>query len=286
MTVLQAIQRSAEFLGWKGVDSPRLQAELLLADVLHVPRMELYLNFERVLSQDQEDGYRQRVKRRGQREPLQLILGNVSFCGLEIHVTRQALIPRPETELLAECGWKFLNQITAPADEPRTALDLGTGTGCIALALAAHCPQARIWALDSSEEALEACRENASRLGLAERVCFLRSDGFASLPPEARFDLLISNPPYIPTAEIEQLQPEVRDYEPRTALDGGPDGLVFYRRLAAEAAAFLKPGGRLMLEFGDGQAEPLQRLFTEQKWIVEQVLDDYTHRQRILIASK
>lgn len=280
MTVLETIQRSAEFLGRKGVDSTRLQAELLLAHVLAMPRMRLYLEFERVLTPVETDLLRELVKRRGQREPLQHILGSTSFCGLEIAVNRHTLIPRPETELLAEAGWTFLQSRPGVP----TALDLGTGSGCLAIALAAQCPAARVVAVDLSPEALAVARENGARNGLAERIQFLAGDGFAALPAGARFDLIASNPPYIASAEIATLQPEVRDHDPRLALDGGADGLAFFRRLAAEAGQFLAPDGKLMVEFGDGQAPTLRDLFADAKWIVEEVRSDYTQRPRLLVA--
>src|SRR5512140_744134 len=138
VTVLEAIQRSTEFLAKKAVDSPRLQAELLLAHLLKQPRMRLYLEFERVLTPAEVDGYRELIKRRGQREPLQHIVGSTSFCGLEIAVNRNVLIPRPETELLAERGWTFLNQLSAGNGQPSSALDFGTGSGCLAIALASR----------------------------------------------------------------------------------------------------------------------------------------------------
>ena len=209
---------------------------------------------------------------------MQHIIGSTSFCGLEIAVNRHVLVPRPETELLAERGWTFLHQLSTTNPQPSTALDFGTGSGCLAIALAVKCPTAEIYAIDISPEALEVARENAQRHGVAERVRLLQGDGFAALPAGARFDLIISNPPYIPTDEIATLQPEVRDYDPRLALDGGPDGLDYCRRLAAEARAFLKPDGRLMLEFGDGQAERLRAMLEEQKWIVEAIEEDYTRR--------
>jgi release factor glutamine methyltransferase len=286
VTVLEGIQKSTEFLGRKGVDSPRLQAELLLAHVLMLPRMQLYLNFERVLNSAEADALRERVRRRGLREPLQHILGSTSFCGLEIAVNRDVLVPRPETELLAETGWTFLSTVSAP---PSTALDFGTGSGCLAIALAAKCPGADIYALDVSPEALEVAKQNAARQDSstgAGKIHFVRGDGFGALPKEIRFDLIISNPPYIPTAEIESLEPEVRDYDPRGALDGGADGLDYYRRLAREAGPFLKTGGRIMLEFGDGQADAIKNIFENQNWIVEAIRDDYTQRQRILIAKQ
>jgi release factor glutamine methyltransferase len=279
----------------------------------------LYLNFERVLTPAETDALRELVKRRGQREPLQHIVGSTSFCGHEIAVNRQALVPRPETELLAEFGWQFLQDRAGnplPAGRraedcaPYQALDFGTGTGCIAIALAAKCPQAKIAATDISAEALALAKENAARNQVAERIEFLRGDGFAALMSEGRvtqvhdssaeteirdscnsslrkweFDLIISNPPYIPSAEIATLQPEVRDFDPRAALDGGADGLDFYRKLAAEAKPFLKQDGKIMLEFGDGQAEAVKDIFEMQKWIVEAVKEDYSQRERILVAK-
>jgi len=318
VTVLEAIQKSANFLAKNGVESPRLQIELLLAHLLKMPRMKLYLNFERALTPAETDALRELVKRRSRREPLQHITGSTSFCGLEMAVNRHALVPRPETELLAELGWQFLDWEGRRADDPNsgtatrrpsqncfpTALDFGTGTGCIGIALAVKCPNARITATDISAEALALARKNAARHQVSERIEFLPADGFAAVTEtlergrparefentDARlgrtrsFDLIISNPPYIPSAEIATLQPEVRDFDPRAALDGGADGLDFYRLLASEAVAFLKPGGRAMLEFGDGQAEAIRKIFETEKWIVEAVKEDYSHRARILIA--
>jgi release factor glutamine methyltransferase len=281
MTVLEGIQKSAEFLGKKNIDSPRLQAELLLAHVLKLPRMKLYLNFERALTDAETDAYRELIKRRAQREPLQHIVGSTSFCGLEIAVNRNVLVPRPETELLAELGWQFLNN-----SPDGRALDFGTGSGCIAIALAVKCPAAKIFALDVSPDALAVARQNAAANNVTEKIEFLQGDGFAALSKVSAFDLIISNPPYIPTAEIETLDPEVRDFDPRGALDGGPDGLDFYRRFAAEARGFLKPGGKITLEFGDGQGDSIRRIFEAQNWIVEAIREDYTHRERILIAKQ
>lgn len=293
MTVLEVIQRSAEFLAKKGVEESRLHAELLLAHVMKLPRMQLYLNFERPLKAEELDSYREVVRRRALREPLQHIVGSTSFCGLEIAVNRQVLIPRPETELLAEQGWQFLgtlaptesvlNETTTTRNRP-TALDFGTGSGCVALALAAKCPAAMVYALDISSEALETAALNARNLGLSDRIRFIQGGNLAAIPDGLRFDLIISNPPYIPGAEIASLQPEVRDFDPRQALDGGADGLDFYRRLAGEAPARLNAQGRLMVEFGDGQAAAIKGLLQGQMWVVEDILEDYTHRPRLLIA--
>ena len=281
MTVLEVIQRSGEFLGKRGVDSPRLQIELMLAHLLRVPRLNLYLNFERELSGAELESVRELVRRRGNREPLQLILGSTSFCALEIKVTREVLVPRPETELLAERAWTFLATLDSRAS---TALDFGTGSGCIAIALAANCPTARIHAVDLSAGALSVARENAILNGVAERIEFQLGDGFAALPSGLSFDLIVANPPYVPSGEIDALAPEVRDYDPRPALDGGADGLEFFRCLAAQAVGRLKAAGKIMLEFGDGQEERLREILARHKWVVEAVEADYSGRPRILVA--
>jgi release factor glutamine methyltransferase len=306
VTVLEAIQKGSEFLGKKNVESPRLHTELLLAHLLKLPRMKLYLNFDRVLAPVETDALRELIKRRGLREPLQHIVGSTSFCGLELAVNRHALIPRPETELLAELGWQFLLTRHLPArlaDEPLTSaapaagashvLDFGTGTGCLAIALATKCPNASITALDISADALALARLNAAANQVAERIEFLQGDGLTALAndktvpasPQRAFDLIISNPPYIPSAEIATLEPEVRDFDPRAALDGGADGLSFFRTLARQARLFLKPDGRVMLEFGDGQADAIKNMFEDEQWRVEAVKEDYSHRARILVAS-
>jgi release factor glutamine methyltransferase len=303
VTVLEAIQKSTEFLAKKGVDSPRLQIELLLAHLLKMPRMKLYLNFERVLTTAETDTLREFIKRRSQREPLQHITGSTSFCGYEIAVNPHVLVPRPETELLAELGWQFLSTINSGSS---TALDFCTGSGCIAIAIATKCPAAKITATDISAEALALARENAGQNNVAARIEFWEGDGFAALavvgqasrlssskpttagetPVPLLFDLIISNPPYIPSAEIATLQPEVRDFDPHSALDGGADGLEFYRLIAAQAKAFLKPDGKIMVEFGDGQAEAIRKILEKEKWIVEAIKEDYSQRARILIARQ
>ena len=283
MTVLEVIQRSADYLARKGVESPRLQVELLLARVLHMPRLQLYLNFERVLAEPELSVMRELVRRRGGREPLQHLVGTVSFCGYELTVNRHVLIPRPETELLAEHAWRHLNAM--PVSEP-TVFDFGTGSGCLAIAVAAKCPAARVWAVDNSAAALDVARANASKNQVAERIEWLCGDGFAPLPSGLRFDLMVANPPYIPTAEIDRLQPEVRYYDPRNALDGGPDGLVFTRRLAVESVPWLKPSATLMLECGDGQSEVARCLFAAAGWEVAPAISDLTGQPRILVARR
>jgi release factor glutamine methyltransferase len=279
MTILEAIQKSTDFLAKKGVDSPRLQSELLLAHVLNTQRLKLYLEFARNLSDREAAALRELVQRRGNREPLQHILGTACFCGAEIAVNSSVLVPRPETELLAELGWKFLNSLGRES----TFLDFGTGSGCIAIALCQHAKQAHGWALDRSAEALSIAAENASKISVNDRLTFLESDAFTALDAALRFDLVISNPPYIPSAEIDALQEEVRNYDPSSALDGGADGLDFYRLLGREAARFLADGGKMMLEFGDGQETSLVPIFTAEGWQVESIENDYNQKPRIMI---
>lgn len=283
MTVLEVIQRSAEFLARKGVDSPRLQVELLLAHLLDMPRMKLYLNFERVLAESELEKLREAVKRRGNREPLQHIIGATNFCGYEFVVNRHVLIPRPETELLAERAWKFLSMRNG---QPATALDFGTGSGCLAVTLALKCRTAQITALDISDEALAVARENAARQQVLNRIEFHLGDSFQALPLAKKFDLVIANPPYIPSAEIDSLEVEVRDHDPRLALDGGEDGLKYYQLLAEQSQNWLGKNGVMMMEFGDGQAESIRKIFETQMWIVEAVERDYSQRERFLIARK
>lgn len=283
MTVLEAIRKTTEFFERKGLDSPRLQSELLLAHALSLPRMKLYLNFERALTSAEQDKFRELSRRRGTREPLQHIVGTVSFCGLELACSKAALIPRPETELLAQMAWEHLQALPELAPN---VLDIGTGTGCLPIAIAHRCLGANCTAVDVSTDALRLARSNAEYCGVAERIQFIESDGFSALEPGLRFDLIVSNPPYIAASEIKTLQPEVRDFDPLLALDGGPDGLVFYRRLAAEAGEFLNPNAPLMMEFGDGQAPALREMFSRQNWVVEAVRQDYSQRDRFLIARR
>lgn len=285
MTVLEVIQRSTEFLARKGIESPRLHVELLLGHALRMPRLNLYLQFERQLTAAELDVVRELVRRRAAREPLQHIIGSTSFCGLEIKVTPDVLIPRPETEVLAEHAWKSLAARQDNGQRP-AALDFGTGSGCIALALARQVPNARIVALDRSAAALAVARENARELGLEDRIQFVEGSGLKALPGGACFDVIASNPPYIPSAEIERLAPEVRDFDPRLALDGGADGLEVIRQLASEALPFLAPAGQLFCEFGDGQAGAVAENFRACHWHVDRVLPDLSGRERILVASR
>ena len=244
--------------------------------------MKLYLNFERQLSEGELEILRGLVRRRADREPLQHIVGTVSFCGFEIKVNRHVLVPRAETELLAELGWKFLG---APGRENSAALDFGTGSGCLAIAVAVKCPAAKIHALDVSAAAVAVAQENAARNQVVGRIEFHCGNGWAVLPKGLKFQLVLSNPPYIPTGEIDGLEPEVSRHDPREALDGGMDGLDFFRALAGEARDYLSIDGRLMAEFGDGQGGDVAKLFLEKGWSKAEIERDDNKQERFLIAT-
>jgi release factor glutamine methyltransferase len=264
-SVGEALRSATGWLRASGSRSPRLDAELLLATALGVDRAELFRTPERVLTRSEErrfDGY---LVRRQAREPVAYIRGVRAFRAIELEVTPAVLIPRPETETLVEVALEALAAVpggaAAPGPYEPLALDIGTGSGCIALALAAEDPFVHVVAVDVDEGAVEVARRNAARLGLGGRVDILRSDLFAGLPPEQRFDVIVSNPPYIPAAEYEVLEANVRDYEPRLALQGGEDGLDVYRRLVSAAASHLRPDGTLAVEVGAGQAAAVRALF-------------------------
>ena len=240
-----------------GSRSPRLDAELLLASALGVSRPELFREPGRVLDAEEATRFDELMARRLAREPVAYILGTRAFRTVDLEITPDVLIPRPETETLVDVALEALAAMPIagpdPEDEP-LALDVGTGSGCIAIALAAEDAFVRLVATDVDSGALAVARRNAARLGLARRVEFVLSDLFADVG-ERPFDLIVSNPPYIPADEYVALEPNVRDYEPRLALYGGVDGLDVYRRLIPGAALLLRPGGTLALEVGAGQAD-------------------------------
>ena len=217
---------------------------------------------------------------RANRIPLQHLLGTAQFCGLEFRVNRSVLVPRPETELLAEAAWAV-----AAVKESAVVLDIGTGSGCLAVAVAVHAEETTAHALDVSAAALNMARANAERHGVADRITFHEGDALVALPSAGLFDVIVSNPPYIPSSEIESLQVEVRDHDPRLALDGGADGLEFYRSLAEHCLPRLRPDGRLLLEVGDGQAQAVAELVLANGGRVLEILPDLNNIERIVVAS-
>ncbi len=251
-TVLKVLNWTKGYLAGKGVENSRLEAEWLLAAALGLDRVGLYVNFDRPLSDAELGACRGMVARRARREPLQYILGTQEFMGLEFEVTPAALIPRHDTETLVA-------EAVARGETVRWVLDIGVGSGCIAVALAKLLPAAEIYGVEKSAAALELAGRNTVKHGAK---IDLRQGSLFEPFGDMRFDLIVSNPPYIASPEIAALQPEVRDYEPRDALDGGADGLDFYRAIIPVAPDRLEPGGWLMFEVGIDQAESVTGLFT------------------------
>jgi len=256
-TTLAYLELAAKFFVGRGIASARLDAELLLAQVLATDRVGVYLRFDRPLGPREVDAYRALIKRRGEGEPVAHLTGRREFWSRSLVVTPDVLVPRPETELVVE---RALATIATP-DRALRILDLGTGSGAIAIALASELPNATVTAVDGSPAAAAVAEQNAATHGVAARVRVVVSDWTAALPPDERFDLVVSNPPYIPSADVATLPAEVRR-EPSLALDGGPDGLAAYRRIVAEAARVLEPDGMLLCEIGAGQAAAVVGLFT------------------------
>lgn len=279
LTVLEIIKRTTEFFAGKGIESPRLNAELLIGHALGLKRMQLYLQFERPLTEPELEKIRPLVRRRAQHEPIQYILGETEFCGLKLKVDRRALIPRPETELLVEtivaaCG----------ATPPARVLDLGTGTGAIALALARAFPAAAVVAAELSEGALALAAENAAAAECGGRVQLIRSRWFDAVARESRFELIAANPPYLSPEETAQAAPEVKDFEPAMALSAADGGLADLREIIAEAPHFLAPGGLLALETGIAQHAALRDMAAAAGFTRSESRQDLTGRDRYVLA--
>ena len=277
LTVLEIIKRSTEFFASKGIESPRLNAELLIGHALNRRRMQLYLEFERPLPEAELERIRPLIKRRGQQEPLQYIIGDAEFCGLTLKVDRRVLIPRPETEQLVE------QVIAARPVPPQRILDLGTGSGAIALALARAFPEAAIVATDLSEDALAVARENAVRHGLETRTTFVTSDWFNAVP-EGTYDVIVSNPPYLSEEDTAATAPEVHRYEPAAALTSAEGGLHDLRQIVAGAKARLASGGLLALETGISQHAALLALASQGGFSRAESKTDLTGRDRFVLA--
>ncbi|MBK1879278.1 peptide chain release factor N(5)-glutamine methyltransferase [Pelagicoccus mobilis] len=282
LTVLDVVQRSSVFLEGKGVESPRLNAEWLIASSLGIDRMKLYMQFDRPLNENELTDMRSKVARRAKREPLQYILGTAPFHELELKVDARALIPRPETEQLVELAIDSLGE----NDGAYRILDLGTGTGAIALALAFALPRAEVFALDASKEALELAQENAIGCGLQNRVTFVLSDWFTDLEEPGDFDMIVSNPPYLTDEEMGTAEPEVRDFEPLSALRADRDGLADLETIMEGAFARLKEGGVLWLETGIAHRESLESFGARIGYHDVIGTDDWSGRPRFVKAIR
>ena len=278
------LETATDYLAEKGIESARLNAEVLLAYQLHVKRISLYLNFDQPLIEKEVSGFRDLIRRRLKHEPLQYITGIQEFWSLAFRVNPHVLIPRPETEILVEQAITLAGAFT---ENPLHVLDLGTGSGVISVTLAKELPEALVLATDMSEEALDLARENAQEHGVLNRITFLRGNLFEPLMVEKPvFHLIASNPPYVCTHEIQGLLPEVEFYEPRLALDGGKDGMDFLKKIICQAPQFLHPGGWLLLEMSPYQVEKaLFALTRTGLYQNETKIEDYSHRQRVVMAQ-
>jgi release factor glutamine methyltransferase len=279
LTVLEIIKRTTEFLATKGVASPRLNAELLLGHVIGRRRMQLYLEFERPLTAAELDQLRPLVRRRGQQEPLQYVLGEAEFRGLRLKVDRRALIPRPETELLVELVHTWAGT-QAPV---LRALDLGTGSGAIAVALATLWPGAAVVAAERCPEALTLARENFAALGLEGRIQPVAATWFDGVPA-GPYDAIVSNPPYLTAAEVAATAPEVREHEPRAALEAPEEGLADLRAILEAAPGYLRPGGLLALETGCDHRAALCARLQAAGFPSVAAHQDLTGRDRFILA--
>lgn len=285
VTVREALRDGEALLSRFGVPGARLDAEVLLGHTLNCRREDLYRGPECVLTQEARDRFVTLLGRRGRGEPAAYITGRREFWSLDFFVTPEVLVPRPETELLVEVAVGIL----ARKSSPSCILEIGTGSGAIAVSLSTQRAEAEIWATDLSGAALEVARMNARRHNVEKRIHFLQGDLFAPVGEWGLgfFDLMISNPPYVPSEEIERLPAEIRHWEPRPALDGGVDGLDFYRRILGEAPRYLTGAGFLVLEIGGESGTRVSRMVEATgAFRVRAIHRDYAGRERVVVAER
>ncbi|MBO8142659.1 MAG: peptide chain release factor N(5)-glutamine methyltransferase [Firmicutes bacterium] len=291
--LMEYVRLATGYLKNCGSPSPRLDAELLLAHVLGTDRVSLYVNHDRPLVLEEVEAYRTVLRQRCRGMPVAYITGRRAFLSFDLRVGPQVLIPRPETELLVEAAVQEL-----PANESLHLCDVGTGSGAVAIGLARALPRARVLAVDISPEALAVARENVAACGLENRIAVVEGDLLSPLLDRERatiaggartglLDAVVSNPPYIPSGQWENLPREIKDYEPRIALDGGEDGLEVYRRLIPQASLALRPGGLLALEIGHDQETRVQELLAAGgAFGAVKVIKDYAGHPRVVLAVR
>ncbi len=281
-TIGRLLAWTADYLKRRGSESPRLDAEVLLAFALRRERVQLYTKYDEEVAADVRAAFRDLVRRRAEGMPVAYLVGKKEFYSLALAVTPDVLIPRPDTEFVVVTCLDALKG----RDDP-LCLDVGTGSGCIALACVKHHPSARFLSVDLSPAALAIARSNAESLGLADRIEFFEGDLLGPIGDRGPFALIASNPPYIPTDAIEGLEPGVRDYEPRLALDGGPSGLDLARRLIDQAAPRLEPGGHLVLEIGDAQEAPIRDYMAARPELtLRPTIRDLANHPRVVHAER
>ncbi|MFZ0034979.1 MAG: peptide chain release factor N(5)-glutamine methyltransferase [Sedimentisphaerales bacterium] len=295
-TIQKLLNWVTEYLTNKGIDSPRLSAELLLSYVLELKRIELYTQFEKIIAEQQLDQLHDLVERAGQHEPVAYLVGKTEFYSLEVDITPDCMIPRPETELLVERAIEFLRTSSGKPVAARShrgeqfVCDLCTGSGCVAVAIARNYPNAHIIATDISDAALSVAAKNIEKHHLEERIRLLCGDLFDPLIPQLevnKFDLIVCNPPYVSAAEFEKLDKNVKEYEPKLALFAGDDGLDIYRRIIEKVEQFLKPNAALMLEVGYDQGQAVRQLLEQIGRFSEITIEkDFRGNGRVVIAKK
>ena len=281
-TIKALLAWTTDFLKSKGVEAAKLEAEILLAHVLRGKRIDLLVRYDEQPTDAERTKFRELITRRVAGWPVAYLVGSREFYLLTFEVEPAVLVPRSDTETLVLEALKRLKPMTAP-----TVLDIGTGSGCIAVSLAHQKKDAHVTATDVSPDALLVAKRNAAKHGVADRMTFLQGDLLAPLAPGSVFDMVVSNPPYIAQSEFAELSAEVRDHEPRIALDGGPDGLAFSRRIATGIRAFLKPGGTLLLEIGWTQDAAVRNIIAEQSELeLGPTLKDMGKNPRVVTAKK
>lgn len=280
LTVLEAVQLSTDYFEEKEIESPRLNAELLLSHILNCKRLDLYLMFERPLTQEEVKTYREYIARRGKFEPLQYIIGEVDFYDLKLKVNKNVLIPRPETELLIEEAIKLCSE-----NEIKNIFDVGTGSGNIPIALAKNLNGVRVTSIDQSEEAIQVATENAEINEVADKIVFLVTD-FEEYQAGEKFDLMVSNPPYVSKEDYSTLQKEILEYEPIDSVTDNSDGYKFYRLITKRANEMLTNGGYLLFEMAEGQSEKIKNILIENKFNEIKIVKDYQNIDRVIIGKK
>jgi len=281
--LIDILRRSTAFLARNGVESARLDAEVLLADILRLDRIQLYVQHDRPLIHDELERYRDALKRRARRVPVAYVTGRKEFMSLDFAVDGRVLIPRPDTEVLVEA---VISRLASLGVDDPTVVDMGTGSGAIACAIAREVPGARVLATDISGDALEVAGSNVATLGLTGRVFLAQGDLFEpTIGTEfEHMDVLVCNPPYVPSHDIPSLAPEISRYEPHLALDGGPDGLGFYRRIAEGVPRRFTGRGFIALEVGDGQATPVSEILEQAGLADLEAICDYSGEARAVIG--
>jgi len=281
ITVLEVIKLSTEYLQKKGVESPRANAEILLAEILKCKRLELYLAFDKPLAENEVQVYREAIRKRGLRIPLQYIVGNIEFYGLKLIVNENVLIPRPETELLVE---KIIND--SDKSNNLKILDIGVGSGNISLSISKNLPNSKVVAIDISKTALDVANQNAEINSLQDRIEFrlfdIMNDNLNSL---GKFDLIVSNPPYVSENDYESLEPELKNHEPKIALTDNSNGISFYKHIVEASDQLLKKPGKIYFELGIDQSAQVQEYFKQNNFTNIKITKDYSGIERIICGE-